>query len=108
MPACRRRSTASASPARPLPKSQRAREPAPMEICFIGLGKMGFPMARRLIEAGHTLVAYDARREAVDKLVTLGAKPATSPKDVADKVETVMASLPSLDISLAVATAKDG
>jgi len=69
---------------------------------------MGFPMARRLIEAGHTLVAYDARREAVDKLVALGAKPATSPKDVADKVETVMASLPSLDISLAVATSKDG
>jgi 3-hydroxyisobutyrate dehydrogenase-like beta-hydroxyacid dehydrogenase len=79
-----------------------------MEIGFIGLGKMGFPMARRLIEAGHTLVAYDARREAVDKLVALGAKPATSPKDVADKVETVMASLPSLDISLAVATSKDG
>jgi hypothetical protein len=79
-----------------------------MDIGFIGLGNMGFPMARRLIEAGHALVAYDTRREAVDRLVALGAKAASSPKDVADKVETVMASLPSLDISLSVATGKDG
>jgi 3-hydroxyisobutyrate dehydrogenase-like beta-hydroxyacid dehydrogenase len=79
-----------------------------MDIGFIGLGRMGFPMARRLIEAGHNLVAYDTRREAIEKLVELGATAATSPKDVADKVETVMASLPSLDISLNVATGKDG
>jgi 3-hydroxyisobutyrate dehydrogenase-like beta-hydroxyacid dehydrogenase len=79
-----------------------------MDIGFIGLGRMGFPMARRLIEAGHALIAYDTRREAVDRLVALGARAASSPKDVADKVETVMASLPSLDISLSVATGKDG
>ena len=79
-----------------------------MEIGFIGLGKMGFPMARRLIEAKHQLVVYDTRREAVDKLVALGAQAASSPKDVADRTETVMASLPSLQISLDVATGKDG
>lgn len=79
-----------------------------MEIGFIGLGKMGFPMARRLIEAKHQLVVYDARRESMDKLVALGAQAASSPKDVADRTETVMASLPSLQISLDVATGKDG
>lgn len=79
-----------------------------MEIGFIGLGRMGLPMARRLIEAGHKLTVYDARREAIDKLVALGAEAASSPKDVADRTETVMASLPSLDISLNVATGKDG
>jgi 3-hydroxyisobutyrate dehydrogenase-like beta-hydroxyacid dehydrogenase len=79
-----------------------------MEIGFIGLGKMGLPMARRLVEAGHKLVVYDTRRDAVDKLVALGAQAASSPKDVADRTETVMASLPSLDISLNVATGKDG
>jgi 3-hydroxyisobutyrate dehydrogenase-like beta-hydroxyacid dehydrogenase len=79
-----------------------------MDIGFIGLGKMGVPMARRLIEAGHKLVVYDNRREAVDKLVALGAAAATSPKDVADRTETVMASLPSLQVSLEVATGKDG
>ena len=79
-----------------------------MEIGFIGLGKMGFPMARRLVEAGHQLVVYDSRREAMDKLVALGAQAATSAKDVADRTETVLASLPSLQISLDVATGKDG
>jgi 3-hydroxyisobutyrate dehydrogenase-like beta-hydroxyacid dehydrogenase len=79
-----------------------------MDIGFIGLGKMGFPMARRLIEAGHQLVAYDTRRDVLDKMVALGAQPASSPKDIADRVETVMASLPSLQASLEVATGKGG
>ncbi|MCV7036591.1 NAD(P)-binding domain-containing protein [Mycobacterium heckeshornense] len=34
-----------------------------MEIGFIGLGHMGFPIARRLIQAGHHVVAFDSRRE---------------------------------------------
>jgi 3-hydroxyisobutyrate dehydrogenase-like beta-hydroxyacid dehydrogenase len=79
-----------------------------MNIGFIGLGKMGFPMARRLIEAKHHLVVFDQRKEAMDQLVALGAAAAASPKDVADRAETVMASLPSLQASLEVATGKDG
>jgi len=79
-----------------------------MDIGFIGLGKMGFPMARRLIEAGHRLVVFDTRREALDRLVAMGAQAASSPKDVADRVETVLASLPSLSASLEVATGAGG
>jgi 3-hydroxyisobutyrate dehydrogenase-like beta-hydroxyacid dehydrogenase len=79
-----------------------------MDIGFIGLGKMGFPMARRLIDAKHQLVVFDQRKEAVDKLVALGAEAGSSPKDVADRAETVMASLPSLQASLDVASGKDG
>jgi 3-hydroxyisobutyrate dehydrogenase-like beta-hydroxyacid dehydrogenase len=79
-----------------------------MDIGFIGLGNMGFPMARRLIEAKHQLVVFDSRKEVMDRLVALGATAATSPKDVADRTETVMASLPSLQASLEVATGKDG
>jgi 3-hydroxyisobutyrate dehydrogenase-like beta-hydroxyacid dehydrogenase len=79
-----------------------------MDIGFIGLGKMGFPMARRLIEAGHTLTVFDAQKAAMDRLVALGARAGTSPKDIADEVETVMASLPSLQASLDVATGKGG
>ena len=41
---------------------------------FIGLGNMGFPMARRLVEAGHQLVAFDQRKEVMDRLVALGAR----------------------------------
>jgi len=51
-----------------------------MDVGFIGLGNMGFPMARRLIEAGHRLVAFDTRKEALDTLVARGATAATSPK----------------------------
>ena len=79
-----------------------------MDIGFIGLGKMGFPMARRLIEAKHQLVVFDTRKEALDKLVALCAQAATSPREVADRTETVMASLPSLQASLEVATAAGG
>src|SRR3974390_811464 len=79
-----------------------------MDIGFIGLGNMGAPMARRLIAAGHKLTAYDTRSEPVQDLVRLGAAAANSPRDVADRVETVMASLPSLQISEAVALGPDG
>src|SRR6266849_1468894 len=79
-----------------------------MDIGFIGLGNMGFPMARRLIEASHQLVVFDQRQEAVDRLVALGAQAASSTKDVADRAETVLASLPSLQASLEVATGTGG
>ena len=79
-----------------------------MEVGFVGLGNIGSAMARRLIAAEHQLVVYDTRSEAVHKLVAAGAKRASSPKDVADRVETVMASLPSLQASLDVATGKGG
>jgi hypothetical protein len=79
-----------------------------MEIGFIGLGNMGAPMARRLIEAGHALVVYDTRNDAVAPLIALGAKLASSPADVADRVETVMASLPAPDIVAKVATGAGG
>ncbi|HXZ22809.1 MAG TPA: NAD(P)-dependent oxidoreductase [Pseudolabrys sp.] len=79
-----------------------------MDIGFIGLGNMGQPMARRLIQAGHRLVVYDTRNDAVAPLVALGAQLASSPADVADRVETVMASLPSLQVSEKVATGEGG
>src|SRR5947208_1698480 len=85
-------------------RAKRRRRGNLMDIGFIGLGKMGFPMARRLIEAGHRLSVFDTQKAAVDRLVALGAKAGTSPKDIADEVETVMASLPSLQASLDVAT----
>src|SRR5258705_12275724 len=79
-----------------------------MDIGFIGLGKMGFPMARRLIEARHQLVVFDRRKDAVDKLVALGAQACASPKDVADRAETVLARLTSLQASLEVVTGESG
>src|SRR6267154_2380389 len=79
-----------------------------MDIGFIGLGNMGFHMARRLLAAGHTVIALDTRKDVLDRMVALGASPAGSPKEVADRAETVMASLPTPDIVLQVATGPGG
>jgi hypothetical protein len=79
-----------------------------MDIGFIGLGQMGFHMARRLVEAGHRVVVFDTRREAVDRLAALGARAAGSAREIADEVETVMVSLPTPEIVLAVATGVGG
>jgi 3-hydroxyisobutyrate dehydrogenase-like beta-hydroxyacid dehydrogenase len=79
-----------------------------VEIGFIGLGNMGFPMAQRLIHADHQVIAFDTRAEALARVVALGARAASSPKEVADSAETVLASLPSVDAALSVATGTDG
>jgi 3-hydroxyisobutyrate dehydrogenase-like beta-hydroxyacid dehydrogenase len=78
------------------------------QIGFIGLGNMGFPMARRLIQENHDVIAFDTRSEALERVVALGAQAALSVKDVADRAETVMASLPSPVASLDVATGTAG
>ena len=79
-----------------------------MDIGFIGLGNMGGPMAKRLIAAGHKLVVYDTCNDAVAPLIALGAQLASSPAGVADRVETVMASLPEPQVVAKVATGPDG
>ena len=75
-----------------------------MDIGFIGLGNLGAHMARRLLEAGHRVVVYDTRQEAIGNLAALGAIAARSPAEVADATETMMASLPTPDVVLNVAT----
>ena len=79
-----------------------------MDIGFIGLGNMGAHMARRLLEADHKVVVYDTRQEAIGNLAALGAIAARSPAEVADAAETVMASLPTPDVVLNVATGPGG
>lgn len=65
-----------------------------MQIGFIGLGTMGRHMAMHLIEAGHTLVVHDIRREAAEPHLAAGARWADSPAELARDVEVVFTSLP--------------
>ncbi|MEM2424724.1 MAG: NAD(P)-dependent oxidoreductase [candidate division WOR-3 bacterium] len=65
------------------------------KIGFIGLGKMGRRMARVLLTKGFPLVVYDIRDEAVNEAVKLGAQKASSAKEVAEKSEVIMSSLPT-------------
>lgn len=61
-----------------------------MKIGFIGLGRMGFPMASNLLKAGHEVVAHNRSAAAVELLVKLGATAATSPAQVASGVEVLI------------------
>lgn len=78
------------------------------QIGFIGLGRMGVPMASRLIDAGYQLTVYDVRKECVDALVAKGARAAASPAAVASAVDTVLLSLPDPPIVRNVALGADG
>jgi 3-hydroxyisobutyrate dehydrogenase-like beta-hydroxyacid dehydrogenase len=65
-------------------------------------------MAHRLIQQGQGVVAFDTNGAALERLVAAGASAASSSKEVADRAETVMASLPTPGASVAVATGAEG
>jgi len=53
-----------------------------MKIAVVGLGKMGMQIARKLSEAGHSVVGLDPNKEFVDQAVSYGASAAESREDV--------------------------
>jgi 3-hydroxyisobutyrate dehydrogenase-like beta-hydroxyacid dehydrogenase len=75
---------------------------------FIGVGRMGRHMSRRLLEAGHKVVAYDANPRALQEATSHGANAAHSPADVASQADIVLVSLPTPDIVKAVALGDKG
>ena len=64
------------------------------QIGFIGLGIMGRPMARNLIQAGYALTVYDIVGDAVEELATEGAKAASSSQEVAAATDKIITMLP--------------
>jgi len=67
-----------------------------MKAGFLGVGNMGLPMAGKILDAGHELVVYDIREDAMRPLLERQARRASSPKEMADTCETVFVSLPTL------------
>ena len=61
-----------------------------MRIGFIGLGTMGAPMARRLIDAGHEVTVHNRTRVREEPLAAAGAHRAASPREAADGAELVI------------------
>jgi 3-hydroxyisobutyrate dehydrogenase-like beta-hydroxyacid dehydrogenase len=64
-------------------------------IGFVGVGRMGGPMSRRLIDTGHALRVFDASAEASAALQKAGATVASSANDVGDSADIVFVSLPT-------------
>lgn len=77
-------------------------------IGFIGTGRMGGPMAGRLLDAGYTLTVHDTQSEATGPLLARGARLASSAAEVASASDVVLTSLPTPDIVKAVALGPSG
>ena len=52
-----------------------------MNVGFIGLGKMGLPIAANLLAAGHRLTVYNRTKSRANELVARGAKTADAPEE---------------------------
>ncbi|MGI3213136.1 NAD(P)-dependent oxidoreductase [Roseovarius tibetensis] len=81
---------------------------AEMKLGFVGLGRMGTPMAGRLIDAGYDVVVCDLDTQAVDRMVGRGATAAATPRAVADAVDVVVTSLPTPGIVRQVGLGEEG
>lgn len=64
------------------------------KVGFIGLGTMGRPFATNIVKAGFNLIVNDVRPEPVKELVGLGARAASSAREVAAYAEVVDIAVP--------------
>ncbi|NJC23899.1 2-hydroxy-3-oxopropionate reductase [Arthrobacter pigmenti] len=77
-------------------------------IAVIGLGIMGLPMAKNLVNAGHHVTGFNLSQDAIDKLIAEGGHGATSIADAVKEADVVITMVPdSPDVRGAV-TGDDG
>ncbi len=82
--------------------------PSTLKIGYIGLGIMGKSIARNILKAGFPMVVHNRSQPAVAELMAEGADSASSPAEVAARVDVVFTNLPdSPDVEL-VALGKGG
>ena len=62
-------------------------------ISFIGIGLMGFPMAKNLLKSGFNLKAYNRSQDKADRLKEFGAEISTSIKDVVTNSDVIITML---------------
>ncbi len=79
-----------------------------MKIGFIGLGNVGGKLAGSLLRNNFDLTVRDIDENLTNPLKDLGAKVAKSPKELAEKTDLIITSLPSPDVSAEVMEADDG
>jgi 3-hydroxyisobutyrate dehydrogenase-like beta-hydroxyacid dehydrogenase len=75
---------------------------------FIGIGNMGSRIAKRLVEHGYQLIAYNRSREAAEALVKYGAKVADSIAELASEADVILSSLTNDDAVKSVYTSPEG
>jgi 3-hydroxyisobutyrate dehydrogenase len=79
-----------------------------MRLGFIGLGNLGAHLARSLLRAGFALAVHDLERERASGLIAAGAAWGATPRQVAERADSVFTCLPSPAAVAAVLEAADG
>jgi 3-hydroxyisobutyrate dehydrogenase-like beta-hydroxyacid dehydrogenase len=79
-----------------------------MHIGYLGVGNMGQPMARKLLDGGHQLTVHDISQANMAPLLARQARRADNPRAMADMAETVIVSLPTLSAFRDVVFGDDG
>jgi 3-hydroxyisobutyrate dehydrogenase len=64
------------------------------KVGFLGLGKMGLPMASRLVAAGYTVAGFDPQPAARDAFAAAGGRACDSAEDAADNADALITMLP--------------
>lgn len=75
---------------------------------LIGLGTMGAPMARQILNKQGAITVYDTAANALASLVRDGARAAGSPKEVGEQSDAVITMLPHPDVLREVVLGADG
>jgi 3-hydroxyisobutyrate dehydrogenase-like beta-hydroxyacid dehydrogenase len=83
-------------------------EPGGLRVGFAGLGRMGTPMARRVLEAGFPLTVWNRSPERLEALTSLGARAADTPRALAEGAEIVITMVADADALRAVLHGDDG
>jgi 3-hydroxyisobutyrate dehydrogenase-like beta-hydroxyacid dehydrogenase len=78
------------------------------ELGFVGLGAMGGTVAKRLLDAGHTVYGWNRTPEKAQWLVDQGMILADSPRDVAERADVVFAMVTDTKALDAVTRGPDG
>jgi 2-hydroxy-3-oxopropionate reductase len=78
------------------------------KVGFIGLGMMGNPMSKNLLKAGFELIVWNRTGSKMKEIVGLGAMPAGSAKDVAQRSEVVITMLTGSEDVQQVILGKNG
>ncbi|HUB12252.1 MAG TPA: NAD(P)-dependent oxidoreductase [Acetobacteraceae bacterium] len=79
-----------------------------MDAGYLGVGNMGQPMAEKLLDGGHRLLIHDVNPAAMQPLLQRQARPAASPRQLAEQCGIVFVSLPTLEAFRAVVFGEHG
>ena len=79
-----------------------------LAIGFVGLGNMGEPMCRQLLDGGYTVWVYDADPEAMERLKDTTARPASSLQELVANTEVILLSLPNSEVVEEVVLGEEG